>query len=71
MWRVAYCYSPTINCAKTNEPIEMLFWIGIRLWPKEPCMEALIPQGKGQFWGDIIRPIVMYSECWACAKVIQ
>ena len=34
-------------------------------------MEALIPQGKGQFWGDIIRPIVMYSECWACAKVIQ
>ena len=49
LWSIGHS---TITCAKTDEPIVMLFGLWARTGPKNHEFDgAQIPRDKGQFWG--------------------
>ena len=50
-WSVCLCLLVTaMSCAKTAEPIEMLFGVRTFVGPKN---HVLVPQGNGHLWGHL------------------
>jgi len=58
-----YLLDTTMSPAKTDEPIEMLFGLWTRVGQRNHVLgQGSDARGKGQFWGDMSRPIVKYRE---------
>ena len=59
---VSVCWSKTVSCTKTAEPIEAPFELWTPVDSRNPCI--WMPQGGWTVLEDVSRPIVKYREIY-------